>query len=428
MAAAIDTAAKRGKLKPRKNPYWQGVSGGRGGLSLGYRKSERRAGRWIAKIVIDGRRIEERIGMADDEPVADDALSYAAAVAAALDWGKRQIAGLEAARTAAVGTRLPTVGSAITEYIEARRKRTGRKGSEATLDKYVLRCEAPLAAIRLSRLTAQSIEDWRSQLPARLSGSAKNRILNDLRAALNSAALKYRRQLPAYIPAEIKIGTKVEATSSNARRQLLTDVQIRSVVDAAFDVDTGGDFGRLVLVAAATGARFSQLAVLTVGDVQVRKLRIMVPSSRKGRKRHSGLRTAIPVAADIIERLRPVLKGRALHEPLLMRWSYRQGEGPLRWVKDKRQAWAHPFEVRGWWAETVKLAKLPSGTVMYSLRHSSIVRGLLVNVPVRVVAALHDTSVVMIERHYAAYITDMSEELARRGVMQFSEPHLEAAE
>jgi hypothetical protein len=48
-------------LPPRKNPYWVGISGGRGGLSLGYRKPNAGAGSWIVKAAIDGARIEERI-------------------------------------------------------------------------------------------------------------------------------------------------------------------------------------------------------------------------------------------------------------------------------------------------------------------------------------------------------------------------------
>ena len=39
---------------------------------------------------------------------------------------------------------------------------------------------------------------------------------------------------------------------------------------------------------------------------------------------------------------------------------------------------------------------------MYALkRHSSIVRQLLLNVPIRVIATTHDTSVAMIEKHYS---------------------------
>jgi hypothetical protein len=87
MAGTIDTASKRVKLASRKNPYWQGVSGGRGGLSLGYRKPASGAGTWVAKIVLDGRRVEERIGAADDEQSNAAGLSFPSAVTAALEWG-----------------------------------------------------------------------------------------------------------------------------------------------------------------------------------------------------------------------------------------------------------------------------------------------------------------------------------------------------
>jgi hypothetical protein len=43
---------------------------------------------------------------------------------------------------------------------------------------------------------------------------------------------------------------------------------------------------------------------------------------------------------------------------------------------------------------------------MYCLRYSSIVRMLLRNVPIRLVASLHNTSVAMIEEHYSRYITE----------------------
>jgi hypothetical protein len=45
---------------------------------------------------------------------------------------------------------------------------------------------------------------------------------------------------------------------------------------------------------------------------------------------------------------------------------------------------------------------------MYALRH---VRQLLANVPIRVVAMLHDTSVAMIEKTYSKYIADHADVL-----------------
>ena len=51
---------------------------------------------------------------------------------------------------------------------------------------------------------------------------------------------------------------------------------------------------------------------------------------------------------------------------------------------------------------------------MYALRHSSIVRALVAGLPVRLVAAAHDTSVEMIEAHYSAHIIDATEDLHRK--------------
>jgi len=60
--------------------------------------------------------------------------------------------------------------------------------------------------------------------------------------------------------------------------------------------------------------------------------------------------------------------------------------------------------------------------VPYALRHSSIVRALRVGLPIRLVAALHDTSVEMIERHYSRWIIDGLEELSSKAVIPLLEP------
>jgi hypothetical protein len=64
--------------------------------------------------------------------------------------------------------------------------------------------------MRLSKLQSTTIDDWRNRLPVRTPGapvpreedkdesltpSSINRLLNDLRAALNKAGLKRRREL-----------------------------------------------------------------------------------------------------------------------------------------------------------------------------------------------------------------------------------------
>jgi hypothetical protein len=57
------------------------------------------------------------------------------------------------------------------------------------------------------------------------------------------------------------------------------------------------------------------------------------------------------------------------------------------------------------------------------LRHSSIVRALLVNIPIRLIASLHNTSVAMIEKHYSKHIAEYADDLARVALLQHEPPH-----
>jgi hypothetical protein len=60
----------------------------------------------------------------------------------------------------------------------------------------------------------------------------------------------------------------------------------------------------------------------------------------------------------------------------------------------------------------------PDTVTAYALRHSSIVRALLLNIPIRIVASGHDTSVAMIESNYSRHISQHSDELSRRALLQ----------
>ncbi|WP_425069196.1 integrase [Reyranella sp.] len=420
----IDTPAKRTRLMARKNPYWVGISGGRGGVSLGYRRSRTGAGVWIAKTIAFGGRAEERIGRADDAPAAADAIGFKAAVARALEWSSRQQEVLETSADTERAAAEPTVGSAVETYILVRKKRSENDGANARarLKRHVLG-HAEFCRTKLAKLRAPNIEELVAGLVegSGMAPSSINRLLNDLRAALYAAATKHRRQLPAHIFQEIKFGTKALDASTQARRQLLTDTQVSALVEAAFEVDESGDFGRLVLTLAATGARHSQARKATVLALQAPQSRIMMPGSVKGRTQRVKPPVAIPLTEDVIARLVPATQGRAAEEPLLERWSFRR-TGKGAWGRDTRRAWGWAHEADRWWPAAVARAGVPADTVMYALRHSSIVRGLKAMLPVRLVAALHDTSIEMIEAHYAAFIVDATEDLARRAALTFAKP------
>jgi integrase len=262
------------------------------------------------------------------------------------------------------------------------------------------------------RLTARTLTEWRARLPG-MAPAGVNRLLNDVRAALNGAVAAHWRDLPATIGKEIETGLKALPNAETARQALLIDADIRRIVEAAYAIDS--DLGALVLVLAATGARFGQAAKIAIADFQPDAARVMVPTSAKGRGVKQRRRTAVPLGQDAIDRLRPLTIGRKGHEPLLTRWLSRQ-IGPAEWEHVGRAPWTNASEMSRGWRKALAAADLPR-VEPYALRHSSIVRGLRAGLPPRIVAALHDTSSAMIERHYSAFILDLSDELARRALV-----------
>ena len=108
------------------------------------------------------------MGEADDPGSTPDALSYAAAVQAALVWAAGQRAAIGDADTPeGEALTLPTLREALDRYCDVRSRRSGDHGANARwrLARYVLADER-LAATPLDRLTAGRIQAWRDALPA----------------------------------------------------------------------------------------------------------------------------------------------------------------------------------------------------------------------------------------------------------------------
>jgi hypothetical protein len=135
-----------------------------------------------------------------------------------------------------------------------------------------------------------------------------------------------------------------------------------------------------------------------------------MPRSGKGGSKNRVARKAervnVPITPELAAKLKQAAKGRPGDAPLLLRpdgqpWS----EKPSN---DYRE------EVR----QVVKsIGRDPELVTLYALRHSSIVRALKHNVPIRIVAATHDTSVAEIERTYSKYITDHTDDISRAALL-----------
>jgi len=428
MASKIDTVAKRSKLPTAKKPVWERLAPG---VFLGYRKSPE-ARKWLVRYhdpdAPKGASNPYKMQVfanADDAHVDEEALSFKHASAEAL---KRA----EAANVPSAKGALPlTVRRAVEEYIAVRnareRKNKGRvdirSDADTRLSRNVL-SDVRLSDTKLKDLTRERLFEWLDNLP--LKSASKKRLAGDFKAALRQAGERYAKFLPSTWKNELSTALTVKNEEPNSRDiQVLDDDQIKAALRAAKEIDDegnwDGDIHRLIVALAATGARFSQVVRIERkgtskqrrtnrrSGVEVTDCVVMVPVSRKGKGGKDEPPTKRIVMASDFEIL---VSGPDTepNSPLLQRWKNEQ-ISPTVWQRGDRGAWYHASEITRPWHQIVERAGLPKHTVPYALRHSSIVRQLKAGLPVAIVAALHDTSPAMVQKHYAAFIVDASDDM-----------------
>ncbi|MBF0678558.1 MAG: tyrosine-type recombinase/integrase [Devosia sp.] len=411
--------------------HWRGIDPE---VHLGYRKGAR-GGVWLVRWRNGVGYKQMKLGTADDE-IAVGTLDFQAATKAGRETVQRERLD---AKALADGPIL-TVQSAVEQYIAMRDNRDSkwagrsvRSDASSRLRRYVLGAPAsskkaavapsPLAAIPLHRLTEPDLRAWCAGLPNNLKHATLLRLGSDLKAALNSAYDANRERLNPRLPDIIKRGIRFEHLGDHREpaareNQILADADVARLLKAAREIDAEqyweGDLYRMVLVLTATGARFSQVARMQVKDCQRKEGRLIVPRSRKGQGDKSDS-LKIPVGQDVLDELVPVTQGRDPYEPLLERWRHAQAPGGRAWVRSERGRWQSAAALDKSWQQITARAGLPK-VIPYALRHTSIVNGIRANQPIRLVAALHDTSVVQIEKHYSRWIVDGLEEIARAAV------------
>jgi len=421
----LQERSARARLKQRPSPYWRMISEGR---HIGYYRGAR-GGTWVARYRpagVEGNGAKKALGVADDITAAngETILNWKEALEKASEWFELQESG---------GSTLDpnvTVKEALDSFIAMRDERqfarVGRKvksTASSTLRKHVLR-DHNLTALKLCDLAESDLRDWQRRLSG-IKGTTKLRILSDLKAALNATFEEHRKALPKDFASTIKFGLKpvfaIETADEPAARanQVLTDQQIREIIAKAREMDVEGDNFRLAILLAATGARFSQVARMRVADVQPVLGRVLVPTSYKGKGQKAVRYIRIQVSLDVFRALAPAIEGRDADAPLLERWHHKQVDS-TKWIRVERQPWKTPSEMRRWWQTVVDAAGYP-GVIPYALRHSSIVRGIGAGLPIRLVAALHDTSTAMIEKHYARWITESLDDIAARAIVSLTD-------
>ena len=391
-SSTLETRAARLRLPIAKKPVFVKIAPG---VGLGYRRNGT-AGTWVARVA-DGKGANwtKAIGNADDFDDSDGT--------AILDYWQAQ----ERARTLGRGERGTGSAKPLTmkEALDAYEADLRTRGGDVH---NVARVRGHLSHALLERvvalLTSRELRRWRDGLAKSLAPATVNRTATALKAALNLVA-EHDQRISNRRTWETGLATIPDAQQS--RNVILSDAVVRQIVAAAYEQSE--QFGLFVEVAAVTGGRPSQLARLEVQDLQANRAdpRLMMPSSRKGGGRKSLLHRPLPIPPALAKRLAVSASGRPAIAPLLMKPS---GE-PWR-KSDHTRLFARAVVVAG--QDTAEVT-------IYALRHSSIVRQLLANVPVRVVAVNHDTSVAMIERTYSRYIGDHSDALARAALLDVTE-------
>jgi integrase len=247
------------------------------------------------------------------------------------------------------------------------------------------------------------LRHWRDGLlKGGLAPPTVKRTSRALKAALNLAASHDPRIANS---GAWRTGLASLPDAESSRNVILSEKSIRAIISAAWELNA--EFGLLVECAAVTGARVSQLARLEVGDLRAgdSEPKLFMPTSKKGRGQKRIGHYPLPIPSSLAAKLR---SNRPMGEPLLLR----QG---ARW---------RSYDHRHQFAAAVERARLdPAEITLNAMRHSSVVRQLLAGVPTRVVAAHHDTSVIMLERTYSKYIGDHSDALTRRVILDLAAPN-----
>jgi integrase len=394
--SALESRSARLRLKIRRRPY-SGPSLARG-ISLMYRRNATN-GTWVLKCS-DGHGAYWTKGFALAEDFEDADAKTVLTFYQAQDQAKKLARGEDGS----AGTAPITMDSALKDY---RHDLEARGANPYNAEHPRLHLTSALLAKPVALLTTAELKRWRDGLLGTMASATINRLCRCVCAALELARQHDERiqNRQAW-----ETGLAGLPNAQEARNVILPDDKVREFVRAAYGLDD--KFGLLTETLAVTGARPSQAVRLLVKDLNdhLTRPKLMMPKSGKGGGRFRAEkkieRYSVPITTQLAAKLKVAAKGRAENAPLLL-----QSDGSP-W--DKNPGLNYHRDVN---KIVVAIGAEPEAT-MYCLRHSSIVRMLLQNVPIRLVASLHNTSVAMIEKHYSKYITEHTDEISRSALLQ----------
>ncbi len=270
-----------------------------------------------------------------------------------------------------------------------------------------------LGEVEVAALTAPKLRRWRDGLVStaprlrtrkgetqkyrgiasedaqRARRSSANRTWTVLRAALNHAF--HNDEVPSDLAwRKVKPFKKVDA----ARLRYLTIAEAKRLINASEP-----DFRLLVQAALQTGARYSELARLTVSDFNPDVGTLTIQQSKSGKSRH------IVLTDEGASFFKQVSAGHAGDAPML--------------PKADGATWDMSHQLRPM-TEAVRRAKIKPTISFHGLRHTWASHAVMNEMPLMVVARnLGHANTRMVEKHYGHLAEDYVTEAVRAGAPKF---------
>jgi integrase len=383
----------RSKLKVAHKPYFRLIEPG---LHIGYRKLASGPGTWIVRrytgegrYVVENLRTQDgRLVIADDYSDADGGL--------VLDFGQAQRRVLET-RIPVAGAGPFTVNNALDDYLrylEGEGRATHSLRDTRTRAAKLIRPK--LGAVKVAELESEQLRKWRDDV-ARTAGrrrtfdprarmASTNRVWTILRAALNHA-FENRKDITSDAAwRKVKPFKGVDA----ARPGYLSVTEARRLINACEP-----DFQPLVQAALQTGARYSELARLTVRDFNADGGTVHIAKSKSGKQRD------IVLTDEGRTFFAELIAGRAGNEPMFRRqWGFGQQTQPMQ--------------------KAVAFAKIEPPISFHGLRHTWASLAVMNGTPLMVVARnLGHADTRMVEKHYGHLAPSYVTEAIRKGAPKF---------
>ena len=352
----LQTATGRVKLKAGDKRHWLNVSEG---IALGYRRGPQ-GGSWYCRIYVGrGKYAQEQLGSADDnvEANGETILTFYQAQEKARKHATQQH------RRQGIGlARYATVANAAERYLVwYADHRKALKETEHTIRAHIL---PTFGQTRLADIKARDIRAWMEKLAKapprkrtargerqqyrdkpktdeqkRARHATANRILTVLKALLNRAV---QDELTADDTEWRSVKPFKQADEPVTR--FLTEQEAIRLINACKP-----DFRRLVKAALYTGARYGELAALTVATMNPDTGTVYIRPSKSGKGRH------IPLNKDGLRFFKELRTGKMGSDALL--------------TKADGTPWGKNHHVR-MLAEACKTARIEPAVGFHELRHT----------------------------------------------------------